>query len=323
MLGLIVRRLLQMVPLLVDVTFLTFALVNLVPGSPFDDLATDRRFRPEDRERIERQLGLDRPWPERYVRWAGDVLRGDLGRSLRNSMPVRDRILGVLPNTLLLTTTALLVALAIAVPLGVWAAARSNTWLDHLIGGGSVAIIAVPGFWLALLLVILFGLKFREWGLPALPVSGTRDLRGESGLLDRIEHLILPVLSLALVQVGGLVVYVRSAMLEALRQDYVRTAEAKGLTGRAVVYRHALRNALVPLVTVVALSVPGLFAGAAFVESIYAWNGVGLLTVQAFNGQDYTMIMGITLVLAALTMLANLAADVAYALLDPRIRDEG
>jgi peptide/nickel transport system permease protein len=208
----------------------------------------------------------------------------------------------------------------VAVPVGVYAAARHNTWFDHAARIGSVAAFAVPSVWLALLLVIVFGLKFREWGLPGLPTGGTRDLRGGGGLADRIEHLILPAVSLGLVQVGFWASYVRSSMLEVLRQDYVRTARAKGLRGRTVVYRHAFRNAFLPLVTLVGLSLPGLFGGTVLVESIFAWNGVGLLTIQAVGQRDYTLVMGTTLMLAFLTMAANLVADVMYSVLDPRIR---
>lgn len=316
------RRLAGTIPLLLGVTFLTFALVNLVPGSPVPQLARNARLRETDRARLEQHLGLDKPWPLRYVDWLGDLARGDLGLSLSNAIPVRDRILGVLPNTLLLTTAALILALAIAVPLGVQAAARRDSWLDHSVTLGAVATIAVPAFWLPLLLIILFTLKTREWGLPALPAGGMRDLRSGGGLADRLEHLILPAVSLALVQVGGWVLYVRAAIVEALRQDYVRTAAAKGLSRRGVVYGHALRNALSPLVTLVALAVPALFGGAVFVESIFAWNGVGLLALQAFQGKDYTLIMGITLMLATVTILANLLADVLHAVLDPRARDD-
>jgi peptide/nickel transport system permease protein len=316
----IVRRLLLMIPLLLGVTFITFALVNLLPGSPISDLALNPRLRPADVERIERTLGLDRPWPARYVTWLGNLVRGDLGVSLFNATPVRDRILAVMPNTLLLTASALALALALSVPLGIYAAARQDTWFDRVAQVGSVAAFVTPSVWLGLLLVIVFSLKFREWGLPALPTGGMRDLRGDGGLLDRVEHLILPAVSLALAQIGFWASYVRSTMLEVLRQDYVRTARAKGLRDRAVLYRHAARNAIFPLVTLVGLALPSLFGGAVLVESIFAWNGVGLLTIQAVTQRDYTLVMGTTLMLAFLTMVANLIADIVYAVIDPRIR---
>ena len=309
-----------MIPLLLGVTFLTFALINLIPGSPMLNVRGNPKVRPEDAARIEQQLGLDKPWPERYVTWLGQLARGDLGVSLHNRTPVTTRIMTVLPNTLLLTTSSLVFALLFAVPLGVYAAARHRTWFDHTATIGAVAMFAMPTFWLALLLVIVFSLKFREWGLPALPVGGMVDVRAGGGFFDRVEHLILPATSLGLLQIGVWSSYIRSSMLETLRQDFVRTARAKGLGQRVVVYSHAFRNAFLPLVTLVGLSLPSLFGGAVIIESIFAWNGVGRLTLEAVGRRDYTVIMGTTLMFAVLTMLANLFADVMYAILDPRIR---
>ncbi|MEA2582019.1 MAG: peptide/nickel transport system permease protein [Thermomicrobiales bacterium] len=320
MTSLIVRRLLQMIPLLIGVSFLTFAIVNLVPGSPISSLQFNPRTRPEDIERIRENLGLDRPWYERYFVWLSDVARGDLGLSLTNSTPVRDRLLGVLPNTLLLTGASLTLALAVAVPLGVLSAVRRNSIFDHVTTILATTFSSIPAFWLALLMIILFSDRFRAWGWPALPINGTYDLHGNSGVLDRIEHLILPASSLALVQIAGWTRFIRSAMLESIRQDYVRTAEAKGLPRRAVVYSHAFRNALIPLVTLVGLALPELFGGAYLIEQIFAWNGAGRLTYQAAQSSDYTLIMGATLMFATLTMLGNLAADILYAVADPRIR---
>ena len=316
----IFRRLLLMIPLLLGVTFLTFAIVNLIPGSPVTNLRANPKFRPEDAARIERQLGLDKPWPERYARWLGDLARGDLGLSLHNQTPVRDRIAGVLPNTLLLTTSSLLLALVVAVPLGVYAAVHHRSLFDQLATIGAVAAFAMPTFFLALLLVILFSLKFKEWGLPALPVGGMTDARGGGGFFDRVEHLILPALSLGILQIGAWSAYIRSSMLETLAQDFVRTARAKGLARPRVIYGHAFRNAFISLITVIGLSLPGLFSGAVIIESIFAWNGVGRLTIEAVDRRDYTLVMGTTVMFALLTMFANLFADVMYAVLDPRIR---
>jgi peptide/nickel transport system permease protein len=317
----ILRRVALILPLLFGITFLVFAIVNLVPGSPVAQLEFDNpRMRPEDVARIERNLGLDQPWPVRYVQWVGNVARGDLGISLINGASVTDRILGRLPNTLLLTGTSLLFALLFAIPLGVYSAVRRNTWFDHVVTIGSVVAYAIPTFWLGLILILLFAVKFNEWGWPAFPVGGTRTLRGESGLLDRIEHLILPAAALGLVQLAGWTRYIRSSVLEVVRQDFIRTAQAKGLRERAVLYGHAFRNALLPLVTLIALDLPDLFAGAFVTETIFAWNGLGRLGVEAARASDYTVIMGTTLLFAVLTLVANLLADVLYAVLDPRIR---
>jgi len=316
----IVKRLLQMIPLLLGVTFLTFAIVSFVPGSPISSLQLNPRARPEDLERIRQNLGLDRPWYERYFVWLSDVVQGDLGLSLTNFTPVTDRILGVLPNTLLLTATALVIALLVSVPLGVAAAVRHNSLFDHITTILVTAFAAIPSFWLALLMIILFAVKFDDWGLPTLPAQGMQDLRGETGLLDRIEHLVLPASALALAQIAGWTRFIRSSMLETVNMDYVRTARSKGLAERAVIYRHAFRNAMLPLVTLVGLALPELFGGAYLIEQIFAWNGLGRLAFNATQSNDYTLIMGATLLFALLTMLGNLFADVVYALADPRIR---
>jgi peptide/nickel transport system permease protein len=316
----VIRRLLLMIPLLFGVTFVTFALINLIPGSPVTNLRSNPKIRPADLARLEKQLGLNRPWPARYADWLGHLLRGDLGNSMYNNVPVSDRIWAVLPNTLLLSCTALVFALLVAIPLGVYAAAHHRSWFDRLTNVSNVALFAIPNAWLALLLVILFSLKFREWGLPSFPATGITDPRHGGGLGDRVRHLILPMISLSLIQIGIWASYIRSSMLEALHQDYVRTARAKGLSRRAILYSHALRNAFLPLVTLVGLSLPGLFGGAILTETVFAWNGIGLLTLQSVDQRDYTMVMGTTLMFSVLTMLGNLIADVAYAALDPRIR---
>jgi peptide/nickel transport system permease protein len=318
----IIRRLLVMIPLVFGVTFLTFALINLIPGSPVTNLRSNPKVRPADVARLQEQLGLNRPWPERYVAWLGDLARGDLGRSMHNQVPVRDRIFAVLPNTLLLTTSALIFSLVVAVPLGVYAADRHRTWFDRVTNVSNVALFAIPNAWLAIMLIVLFSLRFHQWGLPSLPATGVVDTRHGGDLVDRIRHLILPMVSLGLIQVGIWASYIRSSMLEALHQDYMRTARAKGLSHRAMLYGHAFRNAFLPLVTLIGLSLPALFGGAVLTETVFAWNGMGLLTLQAVDQRDYTMIMGTTLIFAVLTMVANLIADVAYAVLDPRIRLE-
>lgn len=320
MLAYAIRRVLQMIPLILGVTFLTFVIINLIPGSPADIVRSDPKIRPEARARIEKSLGLDKPWPERYLTWLADLARGDLGESMHNRVPVKDRIAAVLPNTLLLTVSALALALAVAIPLGIYQALHHRSWIDRSLNVVSVSLYSMPTFFLAYLLVIVFALMFKQWGLPSLPVGGMTDTRGGGGFWDRFEHLILPAATLALIQIGGWSFYIRSQMLETLQQDFVRTAHAKGLRERAVLYAHALRNAILPLVTLVGLSLPELFGGAIIIESIFAWPGIGRLTLEAVDRRDYTLIMGTTLMFAVLTMVGNLLADVMNAVLDPRIR---
>ena len=313
-------RLLQMIPLLLGITFVTYAIVNLVPGNPVADLELNPRLRPDHVDRIRENMGLNDPWYTRYFIWLGNLLQGDLGISLNDSTNVARRIRDVLPNTLLLTGTSLVFALLLSIPLGVLSAVKRNSWLDNFVTVGSIAAFAVPSFWLAFLLLLLFGVKFREWGLPGMPVAGMYDLRGGGGFWDRAEHLVLPAFSLGLVQLATWTRYIRASMLEVVRQDFVRTAQAKGLHNRVVLYSHAFRNALLPLVTLVGLSLPDLFSGAFIVETVFAWNGMGRLAVNAALASDYPMIMGTALMFAILTLLGNLLADILYAVLDPRIR---
>lgn len=316
----LIRRLAQMIPLLFLVTFITFGLINAA-GSPVSGLEINPRVRPEDVARIKENLGLNDPWTTRYFVWVGNLLQGDLGISLVNSRPVLGEILNVLPNTLLLTGVSVALAIAIALPIGIYSAVNRNSIFDRITTVGAVAGFAVPTVWLGLLLIILFAVKFREWGMPySFPVGGMRELRGESGLWDRIEHLILPVTALAIPQVASWTRYIRSSMLEIIRQDYVRTAEAKGLKERRVLYGHAFRNALLPLVTLVGLNFPELFGGALIVENIFAWNGMGRLAYESIQKNDHTLVIGTTLFFAILTILGNLLSDVLYAVFDPRIR---
>ena len=319
---LIGARLLQLVPLLFGITFATYAIVNLVPGSPLNSLEMNPRVKPADIARARSNLGLDQPWPVRYFVWLRHAVRGDLGVSLADSTPVAGRIRAVLPNTLLLTGSSLVIALVLSVPLGVLSAVKHNSVIDHLITVGALAAYAIPSFWLAFLSIILFAVKFHEWGLPALPVSGSYDLRGGGDLADRLRHLILPAFTLGIVELAGWTRYIRSSMLEIVGLDFIRTARSKGLRERSVLYGHAFRNALLPLVTLVGLSLPGLFGGAFITESIFSWNGMGLLAVKAARANDYPMIMGAALIFAMLTVAGNLVADLLYVLLDPRVRYE-
>jgi peptide/nickel transport system permease protein len=319
MLTFIVRRLLLAIPMLLGITFLTFVIIN-AQGNPVADLQRNPRFRPADIERIRENLGLNEPLTVRYVKWVSNLLRGDLGISLSNATPVRDRILGVLPNTLVLTGVSLLASLLFSIPLGVFSAAKRGSWFDNSVTVLSVAAFAMPIFWLALLLILVFASQFRAWGLPSLPVSGMYDVRGGGGFLDRAEHLILPVVALSLGDLAVWTRYIRSQMLEVIRQDFVRTARAKGVSENSVIFDHAFRNALLPLITLVGLSLPGLVGGAFIVETVFAWPGLGRLTVEAARKSDYTLILGTVLMVSVLTLLANLLADVAYAALDPRIR---
>lgn len=316
----ILRRLLQMIPLMIGITFITFGLANLVPGSPVSQLEFNPRTSQADIDRIEESLGLNDPLYIRYFTWLGNLVQGDLGLSMSTFRPVMPIILEKLPNTLLLTGTALVLALLFSIPVGVYSAVRRNTWFDNTSTALSVAGFSMPTFWFGILVILLFAIKFPEWGLPSLPSGGTFDLRGGGGLWDRIEHLILPATTLALVQTAAWTRYIRSQMIEVLSQDYMRTAQAKGLREQLVIFRHGLRNAVLPLVTLLGIAIPDLFGGSLIVEKIFAWPGIGQLSFNAAVNKDYTMVMGIVVVASFLVIVGNLIADVVYGLLDPRIR---
>jgi peptide/nickel transport system permease protein len=316
----VIRRLVGMIPLLLGISFICYALLNMVPGSPTDRFEGNPRIRPEDVERIKENLGLNDPWFLRYFKWLGNVVQGDFGNSFVNYAPVDYLVRSALPNTLILSITSLIIALLISIPLGVYCAVHRNSIVDRVTTVISTAFSSLPILWLSLMLIIVFAVKFQQWGLPSLPTGGVRNLREEDNLLDRIEHLILPALALSLVSVAGWTRYVRSQMLEVIRQDFVRTAQAKGLRNRAVLMSHAFRNAMLPLVTLVGFTIPDIFGGALIVENVFGYPGIGQLTVSSLQANDFSVAMACVMMLAFLTVIGNLVADILYGLLDPRVR---
>jgi peptide/nickel transport system permease protein len=316
----LVRRLLGMIPLLLGISFLVFALLNLVPGSPTDQFEFNPNIKPADLERIKSNLGLDAPWYERYFIWVQNAVQGDFGISFRNYVPVMDSVKNALPNTLLLSLTSLAIALLFAIPVGVYSAIKRNSVFDRVMTLLSTAFYSIPTIWLGMLMIILFSVKFNEWGLPSMPVAGTHNLRGGGDLWDRIVHLIMPATALALVSLAGWTRYIRSQMLEVIRQDYIRTAQAKGLKERVTMMRHAFKNAVLPLVTLVGLTIPDVFGGALIVENVFGYQGIGQLTIASLQGNDYSVAMACVMMLALLTVVGNLIADILYGVLDPRVR---
>ena len=316
----IARRVLMMVPLLIGISFMVFALLNLVPGSPIDQFEFNPNVTPADLARIQENLGLNAPWYERYFIWLGNAVQGDLGSSLVSYSPVWYKLQTALPNTLILALTSLTMAIVFSIPLGVMSAVKRNSLFDRVVTVFTTAFNSVPSIWLGLLAVILFSVKFKEWGLPWLPTGGVVDLRGGGGFWDRVEHLLMPATIVALVSLAGWTRYIRGSMLEVIRQDYVRTAEAKGLRTRVVLMGHAFRNALLPLVTLVGLTIPDIFGGALIIENVFAYPGMGRLTVLSLQQNDYTVAMACVMMFAVLTLVGNLLSDVLYGVLDPRVR---
>lgn len=315
----ILQRLLQMIPLIFGITIISFALIHAVPGGPLSAFELNPEIKPADIARIRHNLGLDRPLWEQYLIWFAGLLHGDFGQSMIDGRSVGNAIVSRLGNTLLLTILAAVVEHVIAVPLGFYAALRHRRAFDQISNVFAAVVVAVPGFWLAIVLILVFSVQFQAWGLPWLPSGGMYTLPGGGGFTDRIQHLLLPVAALAIPGIGGLLRYTRSAMLEQLGQDYIRTAHAKGLRYHRAAF-HALRNSLLPLATLLGLRLPVLFSGALLVEVIYSWPGMGQLAYTAATQRDYTTLMALVVVSSTLVIAGNLVADILYGVLDPRVR---
>jgi peptide/nickel transport system permease protein len=340
----IVRRLLQAIPMLLLISIVLFGLVNLAPGGPLAGHGRSRHVKPERAEMLKRQFGLDKPLPVQYVIWLigndwmevdsnGDgiaddhgtrrgILRGDFGFSFQTRQPALDRIAQHLPNTVYLMSITLIIVAVIAVPVGVISAVKQYSVFDIIVTTLSFMGQAIPEFWLGLILILVFyaWLDNPFTGEPLFPSGGMYTLGAEFSLGDWIKHLILPVTMGAVGWVAWYSRFLRSGMLDVLHRDYIRTARAKGLSERVVLYRHALKNAVIPLVTVFALDVPYIFAGSLYVELLFSWPGMGRLYYQAALKRDYPVLMAVLTVGAAVVIVSNLLADMAYAYLDPRIR---
>ena len=319
----ILRRLLISIPILLGVTVVTFTFANLAPGDPISTMVRPGSdIKPADVERIKEALGLNKPWHERYLTWLGQVVQGNLGVSLQSGQSVQKALSSRIPNTLKLMLTALIVSLILGVLLGIFSAFRQGTRLDNIMTTIVFAGISLPSYLIALLAVLAFAvLPYELWGLKLFPATGIEDpISKDNELLDFIHHLILPASVLAFGGTATFLRYTRASVLEVMRQDHVTTARSKGLSERRVRFRHILRNALLPVVTVLGLTLPTLITGALFVERLFSWPGVGLLAIQSTELRDYPMIMGVGLVTSVTIIASNLLTDIAYAFVDPRIR---
>lgn len=320
----LLRRILLLIPLMFGITLITFTVIHLAPGEPVEmQMAMNPKVGKEARERLQKFYGLDKPLHVQYLSWLKQIARLDFGRSFSSdNRPVLDKIKERLPVTLSLNIVALLIEFGLAIPIGVLAAVHRNTVLDKGITVFVFLGFAVPTFWLALLMMYLFGVKL-NW----LPISGLHTLGYETyswfgQLLDLSKHLVMPILVASFGSLAGVSRYMRSAMLQVIEQDYITTARAKGLSERVVIWKHALRNALLPLITLVGFSLPGLIGGSVIFETIFSIPGMGQLFYQGVMARDYPVVMGILVIGAFLTLLGNLLADISYALADPRIRQQ-
>jgi len=305
------------VPTLVAISFVVYVILALAPIDPLSSFGADPRVPPEVRERIRESLGLDQPWYVRYVLWLKSVLTGDFGYSFMSHSPVIELIGQRLPNTLAVVGVAYLVGLIVGVPIGMLSAVRRNSFLDHAISTVTYAGFSVPTFFTGLVLIIIFAVKL-HW-LPFIYNSNLKITDLES-LTQQLRQSVMPIAVLGLFNAAVFVRYVRSEMLEHMPLDYVRTARSKGIAERLVVVRHVLRNSLIPVVTLVALGIPGVFAGAIVTEQIFHVPGIGELLVRSIGQGDTPVVTAVLFIFAVLVVLFNLVADVLYAVLDPRIR---
>src|SRR5919201_737665 len=316
----VARRFLASLIVVLGVTLITLVLMDRTLGTYAPGIDLKPSLRPADIENLRHQLGLDQPFYMWYLTWIWGVVHGDFGRSMIDGSPVTSHILDRLPNTLELTATAIVIGVVFAVPLGIYGALRRGSKTDHSLTVVSVAGFAVPQFWLGLMLILIFSVTLEQHGLPWLPSSGAYSAFQGGDLLDRLQHLILPATVLSVFYMSTWSRFVRSSMLEVLSQDYIRTARAKGMSERRVVYLHGLRNALIPLITLIGLELPGLVSGGLVVEVVFGWPGIGKLAFERALQYDYTTVMGVTFFATLLVIAGNLLADLLYGVLDPRIR---
>ena len=310
----ILRRVLALIPVLLGLTVIVFAIMALIPGDPATAILGSFAT-PENVEKLNRDLGLDRPFIQRYLIWLGNLVHGDLGRSYSLNRPVLDEVLERFSATLILSGAALILCTIWGVLIGIWTAARQFGWTDKILTFVVLIGISIPSFWLGLLLILLFAVELR-W----LPASGMFAIYGGGDFLDLMTHLLLPALTLSVVATGVIARLTRSAMLEVLRLDFIRTARAKGVTEKSVIYRHAFKAALVSIIPVIGVQAGFVLGGAVYIETVFQWPGIGRMLVQAISTRDILLVQGGVIVVAISYILFNLLADLAQAWLDPRIK---
>ena len=310
----VIRRLLQGIPLVFGITLVCFLMITLAPGDAAE-FAISSRASEFEIQRVRHELGLDLPWYQQYWKLLGNWAQLDFGDSWIQKRPVTEIIINRAPKTMILVGLAIVVSLIIAIPIGILSAVKQYSFTDNIVTVIAFIGISIPSFWLGIMLMLLFAVKL-HW----LPTGGTGSLGEEFSLGDALKHLAMPLAVLTLIRTAGWVRYLRSSMLEVLRQDYIRTAHAKGLRSRVVLTRHALRNALTPIITLLGLSLPDIFAGAIITEQIFNWQGLGQLAVTSALRRDTPVIMALVILTGVAIVIGNLLADICYRFVDPRIR---
>ncbi len=319
------RRLIQAIPIVIGVSIIVFLIVYASPGDPTDRFRTPR-VPPEQILALIRSYGLDKPLPEQYLAWVTTFFQpwniDAWGYSFVDGVPVIEKVMRRMPATFLLMGTALVVTVIVAIPIGIIAAVRQYSWTDKIITTSATIGYALPSFLLGTYILYLGGVLAKQWtnGAVGFPLFGMESLGSRGDPVDIAWHMFMPVLSLAILSIAAWSRYVRSSMLDVLHQDYVRTAKAKGLPRRSVLYKHALRNAMIPIVTLLGLSIPTLIAGAAITETIFSWPGLGSMYVESVGNKDYPVIMALAMLSGIAVILGNLLADVLYGIVDPRIK---
>lgn len=321
----LIRRILQMIPLLFFLSILIFLIMFLMPGDPIDMMVMGNpNLKAEDIARLKKVWGFDDPFPVRYYKWLRQaVLHGDLGFSYHWKVPVIQIVGERLPNTLVLMTASLLLSLLIAVPLGIFSARRQYSFADYLLTVFAFIGQAMPTFWFGLMMILVFSIFLKNSsGGPLLPPGGMMDIGSTASIFSwgRLKYLIMPAFVLGLHNITSWMRFIRSTMLEVINQDYIRTARAKGLKERVVIYKHAFRNAMIPMITLLAMSIPSLVGGATLTETVFAWNGIGRMTYDSVMNKDYSVAMASLMFSAIMVVIGNLLADIMYAVVDPRVR---
>jgi len=313
-----IRRMLFMIPVLIGVSIIIFTLIHLAPGDPYSSML-DPSVTEEDMQNMLEKIGYYDPLPVKYMKWVGRAVQGDLGYSIRYQEPVVDVISRRMGNTLLLSVLALVISTSIAIPLGVISSSKQYSIFDYIATIFAFIGLSIPAFFLALLMV-----KYLAFDLKLFPISGMQTIgagyTGFKQFLDLLHHMALPVMVLALLQMASFMRYTRSSMLEVIRQDYVRTARAKGVKEKVVIYKHALKNALIPVITLLSASLGHLLSGAILTETVFAWPGMGTLVYQSILNRDYPLVIASTMLLSLCVLAGNLFADIMYAVVDPRIK---
>jgi peptide/nickel transport system permease protein len=316
------RRVLQAIPIVFILSVLLFAMVRAAPGGPLSTAYRNPNVTKEQIEILKKQLGLDKPLPVQYVTWLGDLLQGNMGESIKFRRPVSEMIAERIPNTLILVGVSFLVTLIIALPVGILSARKPYSLFDYTATTLTFIGQSVPVYWLGLALILVFYVAIVNpaTGKPLFPAGGMRTIGGDNNLLDLAWHLVLPVTALSASWAAWYSRFLRSSLMDVLHEDYIRTARAKGASDRTVYYKHALRNAILPLVTLIGLDLPSLFAGALFIETIFTWPGMGRLFWDAARGRDYPVLLAVVMIDAVIIIFCNILADLFYGILDPRVK---